>query len=372
MSVRTRPPFRADHVGSFLRPPALLDARERRKKGEISAATLREVEDASIRDIVAFQEDLGLQGITDGEFRRTYFHIDFLEQLVGVETKGGISVAFHSAAGEVDFAPPVMHVTGPLRHVKPIQVADFNFLRSVTRRTPKVTIPSPTMLHFRGGREAISREAYPDMELFFADVAAAYRAEIRALADAGCRYLQLDDTNLAYLCDEKMREGARKRGDDPNELPRRYARLINAAIAERPTDMTVCVHLCRGNFKSAWVAEGGYEPVAEVLFNELAVDGYFLEYDDARSGDFAPLRFVPKGKIVVLGLVTTKLDTLESGDMLKRKIDEAAKLIPLEQLCLSPQCGFSSTVHGNAIAREAQAAKLRLVVDTAKAVWGTA
>jgi 5-methyltetrahydropteroyltriglutamate--homocysteine methyltransferase len=372
MSVRTRPPFRADHVGSFLRPPALLDARERRKKGEISAATLREVEDVSIRDIVAFQEDLGLQGITDGEFRRTYFHIDFLEQLVGVETKGGISVAFHSAAGNVDFAPPVMHITGPLRHVKPIQVADFKFLQSVARRTPKVTIPSPTMLHFRGGREAISREAYPDMETFFADVAAAYRAEIRALADAGCRYLQLDDTNLAYLCDEKMREGARKRGDDPNELPRRYARLINAAIADRPADMTVCVHLCRGNFRSAWVAEGGYEPVAEVLFNELAVDGYFLEYDDARSGDFAPLRFVPKGKIVVLGLVTTKLDTLESADALKRKIDEAAKLIPLEQLCLSPQCGFSSTVHGNAIAREAQAAKLRLVVDTAKAVWGTA
>jgi 5-methyltetrahydropteroyltriglutamate--homocysteine methyltransferase len=372
MSVRTRPPFRADHVGSFLRPQALLDARERRKKGEISAAALREVEDVAIRDVVRFQEDAGLQGVTDGEFRRTYFHIDFLEQLAGVETRGGISVAFHSAGGNVDFAPPVMHITGKVRHVKPIQLADFQFLKSVTKRTPKVTIPSPTMLHFRGGREAISREAYPDMEMFFADVAAAYRAEIRALADAGCRYLQLDDTNLAYLCDEKMREGARKRGDDPNELPRRYARLINAAIADRPTDMTVCVHLCRGNFKSAWVAEGGYEPVAEVLFNDLAVDGYFLEYDDARSGDFAPLRFVPKGKIIVLGLVTTKLDTLESGDALKRKIGDAAKLIPLEQLCLSPQCGFSSTVHGNAIAREAQAAKLRLVVDTAKAVWGTA
>jgi 5-methyltetrahydropteroyltriglutamate--homocysteine methyltransferase len=372
MSVRTRPPFRADHVGSFLRPLALLAARERRKTGDISAAALREVEDVAIRDIVRFQEDLGLQGVTDGEFRRTYFHIDFLEQLAGVETKGGISVAFHSAAGNVDFAPPVMHVTGPLRHVKPIQVADFKFLQSVTRRTPKVTIPSPTMLHFRGGRDAINREAYPDMEMFFADVAAAYRAEIRSLADAGCRYLQLDDTNLAYLCDEKMREGARKRGDDPNELPRRYARLINAAIADRPADMTVCVHLCRGNFKSAWVAEGGYEPVAEVLFNELAVDGYFLEYDDARSGDFAPLRFVPKGKIVVLGLVTTKLDTLESGDALKRKIDDAARLIPLEQLCLSPQCGFSSTVHGNAIARDAQAAKLRLVVETARDVWGHA
>ena len=372
MTIRKSPPFRADHVGSFLRPLALLDARERTRKGELSRRQLREIEDAAIRDIVRFQEDLGLTGITDGEFRRTYFHIDFLEQLAGVETRGGISMHFHGAAGDVDFAPPVMHVTGPVRHIKPIQVDDFKFLQSVTRRTPKVTIPSPTMLHFRGGREAISREAYPDLEVFFADVAAAYRAEIRALGDAGCRYLQLDDTNLAYLCDEKMREGARQRGDDPNELPRRYARLINAAIGERPADMTVCVHLCRGNFKSAWVAEGGYEPVAEVLFNDLAVDGYFLEYDDARSGDFAPLRFVPKGKTVVLGLVTTKLDQLESGDALKRKIDEAAHLIPLDQLCLSPQCGFSSTVHGNQIAREAQAAKLRLVVETSREVWGTA
>ena len=369
MSARSKPPFRADNVGSFLRPPELLDARERRRKGEISREALRAVEDTAIRDIVRFQEDLGLTGITDGEFRRTYFHVDFLEQLAGVETKGGISLHFHSAKGDVDFAPPVMHVTGPVRHVKPIQVDDFRFLQSVTRRTPKVTIPSPTMLHFRGGREAISREAYPDLEKFFADVAAAYRAEIRALAEAGCRYLQLDDTNLAYLCDEKMREGARQRGDDPNELPRRYARLINAAIAGHSPEMTICVHLCRGNFKSAWVAEGGYEPVAEVLFNDLKVDGYFLEYDDARSGDFAPLRFVPRGKIVVLGLVTTKLDQLESRDMLKRKIDEAAKLMPLDQLCLSPQCGFSSTVHGNVIAREAQAAKLRLVVETAREVW---
>jgi len=370
MSLRSTPPFRADHVGSFLRPAALLDARERHHNGAIDRAQLRAVEDAAIRDIVRFQEDLGLQGITDGEFRRTYFHIDFLEQLAGVETKGGIAVSFHSKAGNVDFAPPVMKVAAPVRHVKPIQVDDFKFLQSVTRKMPKVTIPSPTMLHFRGGREAISRDAYPDLELFFADVAAAYRAEINALADAGCRYLQLDDTNLAYLCDEKMREGARQRGDDPNELPRRYARLINAAISGRPAGMTICVHLCRGNFKSAWVAEGGYEPVAEVLFNELQVDGYFLEYDDARSGDFAPLRFVPKGKVVVLGLVTTKLDTLESKDALKHKIDEAAKRVPLDQLCLSPQCGFSSTVHGNEIAREAQAAKVRLVVETAREVWG--
>lgn len=370
MALRLTPPYRADHVGSFLRPVELLDARERAQKGDITRSQLREVEDAAIRDIVRFQEDLGLEGITDGEFRRTYFHIDFLEQLSGVETKGGISMSFHSAAGNVDFAPPVMRVTAPVRHVKPIQVEDFKFLRSVTQRTPKVTIPSPTMLHFRGGREAISREAYPDLEQFFADVATAYRAEIRALAAAGCTYLQLDDTNLAYLCDAKMREGAKARGDDPDELPRRYARLINAAIADHPPGMTFCVHLCRGNFKSAWVAEGGYEPVAEVLFNELNVDGYFLEYDDARSGDFSPLRFVPPDKTVVLGLVTTKLGELESKDDLKRKIDQAAKLLPLDQLCLSPQCGFSSTVHGNEIAREAQAAKLRLIIETAEEVWG--
>jgi 5-methyltetrahydropteroyltriglutamate--homocysteine methyltransferase len=227
------------------------------------------------------------------------------------------------------------------------------------------------MLHFRGGRSAISSEAYPDLEQFYEDVAAAYRTELKALGKAGATYVQLDDTNLAFLCDERMRDGARQRGDDPNELPRRYARLINAAIARRPKGMTICVHLCRGNFKSAWVAEGGYEPVAEVLFNELKVDGYFLEYDDARSGDFAPLRHVPKNKIVVLGLVTTKLSQMESKDDLKRRLDEAAKFMPLEQVCLSPQCGFSSTVHGNTIAIEAQAAKLRLVVETAREVWGS-
>ena len=368
--LRSAPPFRADHVGSFLRPKALLDAREQRRLGTITAADLRRTEDTAIRDIVRFQEDLGLRGITDGEFRRTYFHIDFLEQLEGVETKGGLTVAFHSAEGNVDFSPPVMHVTSKIRHVKPIQVPDFAFLKSITTQTPKVSIPSPTMLHFRGGRAAISRDAYPDLEAFYTDIAEAYRVELKALSDAGCTYVQLDDTNLAYLCDAKMREGARSRGDDPNELPRRYAQLINAAIAERPAGMTICVHLCRGNFKSAWAAEGGYEPVAEVLFNELEVDGYFLEYDDARSGDFAPLRHVPKDKTVVLGLVTTKLDRLETKDDLKRRIDAAAKFMPLGQMALSPQCGFSSTVHGNAIHVEAQAAKLRLVVETARDVWG--
>jgi 5-methyltetrahydropteroyltriglutamate--homocysteine methyltransferase len=367
---RAEPPFRADHVGSFLRPGFLLDAREKFRKGDIAADELRKVEDQAIRAIVRFQEDAGLRGITDGEFRRTYFHIDFLTQLEGVETKGGIAVSFHSNAGNVDFAPPVMHVTSKVRHVTDIQRRDFEFLQSVTKQTPKVTIPSPTMLHFRGGRHAISKDAYPDLEAFYADVAAAYRDELQSLGRAGCRYVQLDDTNLAYLCDEKMREGARARGDDPNELPRRYAALINAAIRDRPAGMRVCVHLCRGNFKSAWAAEGGYEPVAEVLFNELDVDGYFLEYDDARSGDFAPLRFLPKNRTVVLGLVSTKLDRMETKDELKRRIDEAAKFAPIDQFCISPQCGFSSTVHGNDIHVETQAAKLRLCVEVANEVWG--
>ena len=365
-----RPPFRADHVGSFLRPPELLVARERFRLGEIDRAALRAVEDQAIRDVVKMQEDAGLLGITDGEFRRTFFHVDFLEQLAGVATKGAVTVKFHNRAGDVDFAPPIMSVTGKVAHVRPIQRDDFQFLASVTTKTPKVSIPSPTMLHFRGGRAAISEEAYPDLDRFFDDVAAAYRAEVRSLAAAGCRYLQLDDTNLAYLCDPEMRRGVSARGDDPDELPRRYARFINAAIAERPAGLTICVHLCRGNFKSAWVAEGSYEPVAEVLFNELAVDGYFLEYDDERSGDFAPLRFVPRDKRVVLGLVSSKLGALEDVDALARRIDEAARFVPIGQLALSPQCGFSSTAHGNQITPEVQSAKLRLVVETAREVWG--
>ena len=365
-----QPPFRADHVGSFLRPKYLIEAREAAQRGELSAAELRAVEDRAIREVVKLQQDIGLRGITDGEFRRTFFHVDFLTQLDGVVEKGGMPVKFHKAGGDIDYAPPVMQVTGKVRHSRPIQRRDFEFLQSVTDRTPKVTIPSPTMLHFRGGRGAISREAYPQLDAFYDDVAAAYAEEIRDLAAAGCSYLQLDDTNLAYLCDARQREAARARGDDPDELPLRYARLINAAIADRPPGMTICVHLCRGNFRSSWAAEGGYEPVARVLFNELKVDGYFLEYDDARSGDFAPLRHVPPGKKVVLGLVTTKLNQLETIDELKRRIDEAARFMPLEQLCLSPQCGFSSTVHGNDVAVEMQRKKLQLVVDTARSVWG--
>jgi 5-methyltetrahydropteroyltriglutamate--homocysteine methyltransferase len=365
-----RPPFRADHVGSFLRPRYLLDAREQAARGAITAAALREIEDRAIRDIVTFQQDLGLHGITDGEFRRTYFHVDFLTELDGVVEKGGIPVKFHTASGDIDYAPPVMRVIDRVRRVRPIQRRDFEFLKSVTRQTPKVTIPSPTMLHFRGGRDGISRAAYPDLDAFYSDVAQAYAEEIADLAAAGCTYLQLDDTNLAYLCDTTQREAARKRGDDPDQLPLHYARLINAAIAQRPPGMRVCIHLCRGNFKSSWAAEGGYEPVARVLFNELDVDGYFLEYDDARSGDFEPLRHVPPGKTVVLGLVTTKLNQLETMDSLRARIDEAARFLPLEQMCLSPQCGFSSTVHGNDVAVDMQAQKLRLVVDTARAVWG--
>jgi 5-methyltetrahydropteroyltriglutamate--homocysteine methyltransferase len=365
-----RPPFRADHVGSFLRPKRLLEARGRCARGEIPAEALREVEDGAVREIVNFQQDLGLRGITDGEFRRTYFHVDFLTQLDGVVEKGGLPVKFHKIGGELDYAPPVMQVTERVRRSHPIQRRDFEFLKSVTSQTPKVTIPSPTMLHFRGGRAGISQTAYPDLEAFYADVAQAYSQEIADLAAAGCHYLQLDDTNLAYLCDPVQREAARARGDDPDELPLRYARLINAAIAHRPPGMRICIHLCRGNFKSSWAAEGGYEPVARVLFNELNVDGYFLEYDDARSGDFEPLRHVPRGKQVVLGLVTTKLNQLETVEELKKRIDQAERYLALDQICLSPQCGFSSTVHGNDVAVAMQAKKLKVVVDTARAIWG--
>jgi 5-methyltetrahydropteroyltriglutamate--homocysteine methyltransferase len=371
MTTRTTPPFRADHVGSFLRPKFLLDARARKASGEISAEQLRAVEDKAIAEIVKFQEDVGLQSITDGEFRRTYFHIDFLDQLGGVKTD--IPVTITKPDGTQELAPPVMRVTGKVRHAKDIQRADFEYLKSQVSpgHTPKVTIPSPTMLHFRGGRAGISREAYPELEPdFYDDVAAAYGDELRSLAAAGCTYVQMDDTNMAYLCDEKMREAARARGDDPNELPHRYAKFINKVVAHKPAGMTLAMHLCRGNFKSTHAAAGNYEPVAEALLKEMDLDAYFMEYDDDRSGDFRPLRFLPKGKIVVLGLVTTKFGALESKDDLKRRIDEASRYAPLEQLCLSPQCGFSSTVHGNDIAVEAQRAKLRLVVEVAQEVWG--
>jgi len=373
MSQRQQPPFRADHVGSFLRPKYLLDAREQYAQKAIDAAQLRTVEDRAIAEIVKFQEDIGLRSVTDGEFRRTYFHIDFLEQLGGVKTD--IPVTIKKPDGTEELAPPVMRVIDKVRHVKDIQRADFEYLKSQVSagHTPKVTIPSPTMLHFRGGRAGISREHYPELDpVFYDDVARAYGEELQSLYDAGCRYVQMDDTNMAYLCDEKMREAARSRGDDPDELPHRYAGFINKVVAHKPPGMTLAMHLCRGNFKSTHAASGNYEPVAEALLAEMHLDAYFMEYDDDRSGDFRPLRYLPKGKIVVLGLVTTKFGEMESKDLLKRRIDEASKYAPLEQLALSPQCGFSSTVHGNNIAVEAQRAKLRLVVEVARDVWGEA
>ena len=365
-----RPPFRADHVGSLLRPAELLEARERHQRGDIDAGTLRRIEDDCIRHVVKLQEDAGLQSVTDGEYRRFVFHIDFLKHLHGVEERGGIATRFHKRDGEVDYAPPRLVVTDKLHHARPIQRADFEFLQSVTSRTPKVSIPSPTMVHFRGGRQGIDEQVYPDLDEFFADLAGCYRDELADLYEAGCRYLQLDDTNLAYLCDPVQRAAARERGDDPDELPRTYAHLINASLQGRAEDMTACIHLCRGNFRSAWIAEGSYEPVADVLFNAIDVDGFFLEYDDERSGDFAPLRFVPKHKTVVLGLVTSKSAVLESKDELKRRIEEASKYIDLDQLCLSPQCGFASSAYGNELTEADEFAKLRLVVETAEEVWG--
>ena len=371
MTHRDKPPFRADHVGSFLRPKYLLDAREQRAKGQINAEQLRLVEDKAVTEIVQFQQSVGLQSITDGEYRRTYFHLDFLEQLGGVKTDIPFTVI--RPDGSEELAPPVIKVVGKVSHARNIQLADFEYLKSQVGAglTPKVTIPSPTMLHFRGGRAGISREAYPELDpAFYDDVARAYGQELQSLADAGCSYVQMDDTNLAYLCDEKMREAARQRGDDPNELPHRYAGFINKVVAHKPAGMTLAMHLCRGNFKSTHAAAGNYEPVAEALLSEMQLDAYFMEYDDERSGDFRPLRFLPKGKTVVLGLVTTKFGAMESKDALKRRIDEAAKFAPMDQLCLSPQCGFSSTVHGNNIAVEDQRNKLRLVVETAAEVWG--
>jgi 5-methyltetrahydropteroyltriglutamate--homocysteine methyltransferase len=346
-----------------------LEARDQCRQHKISSDQLRAVEDRCIRDVVRRQESVGLQSVTDGEFRRTFFHIDFLERLEGVTVSGSIEAKFKTHGGDISFAPPRLAVTGKLRHKQDIQRADFEFLKSVTTGTPKVTIPSPTMVHFRGGRQAVDLNAYPDLDEFFADLAACYRAEIDSLYRAGSRYIQLDDTNLAYLCDPQLRAGVKARGDDPDVLPRAYAALINQVIDSRPPDLTIAVHLCRGNFRSAWVAEGSYEPVAEVLFNELNVDAYFLEYDDERSGDFAPLRFVPANKTIVLGLVTTKLGALETTQDLTVRIQHAGRYVPLAQLCLSPQCGFSSTVEGNQISEEQQWAKLERIVATARDVW---
>ena len=368
----TKLPSRADHVGSFLRPRSVIEARTHRAADNIDYEQLRAIEDEAIAELIEWEESLGLQAITDGEFRRYFFHTDFLLQLAGVEETGGIKKAFKNDKGvDVHFAPPKIVITGKVEHVKPIQRRDYEFLASHTTRTPKVAIPSPTMLHFRAGRAGIPEDVYPEMQDFYDDVAAAYRVEIADLADAGCRYIQLDDTNLAYLCDASHRQDAENRGMNPDAITHDYAQLINASFAGAPADMVRAMHLCRGNFRSSWAAEGGYEPVAEVMFNACDIDAFFLEYDDARSGDFAPLRFLPKGKTVVLGLVSTKLGEIESKDEIKRRIDEAAKFADIDQLALSPQCGFASTVHGNDITTEQQAAKIRLCVEVAEEVWGS-
>jgi 5-methyltetrahydropteroyltriglutamate--homocysteine methyltransferase len=367
--------YRADHVGSLLRPAELLQARERHEIGELSDRELSAVEDRCIRAAVKMQEDIGLRAVTDGEYRRKLWNVDFVRKFDGVVVKEGFAadadMSFQGGDGNVQRSPTRFAIVGKLRRVREHEVANFKFTKSVTKVTAKLSIPSPSVLHFRGGRGGVSTAAYPDMDEFFADLARVYHEEIDALAAVGCRYLQLDDTNLAYLCDPKMREGARKIGEDPDKLPLLYANLINRCVEGRPSDMVVCTHLCRGNFASAWVAEGGYDPVAEVLFNELQVDGYFLEFDSPRAGNFAPLRYLPKGKRIMLGLVTSKTGALENPDDIKRRIDEAAKIAPLDQLGIAPQCGFSSTVLGNKLTIDEQIAKLKLVVDVARDIWGT-
>jgi 5-methyltetrahydropteroyltriglutamate--homocysteine methyltransferase len=350
-----KPPFRADQVGSLLRPPPLALARKNNDLG---------TQQRLIREVVAKQEAIGLESITDGEFSRDWWHLDFLAGLEGVTVRENPGPKF----GGTEEQPPIPAVTGKLRYAKPVMVDDFSFLRSVTRRTAKFTIPSPSMLHLRAGRAGISRQIYPDLAEFWADAAAAYRAAIAAFAAAGCTYLQLDDVAFAYLCDPKIRETCRRNGDDPETLPRTYADTINRALEGRPSGMAITMHTCRGNFKSAWVAEGGYEPVAEAMFS-TAVDGFFMEFDSARAGGFEPLRFMPRGKKAVLGLVSSKTGKLESREELKRKLDEAQKFVPLDDLCLSPQCGFSSTHHGNQLTEDEQWRKLERVVEVAKEIW---
>jgi 5-methyltetrahydropteroyltriglutamate--homocysteine methyltransferase len=373
LALRTIPPFRADHVGSLLRPPALLQAREDAAAGRITQDGLRAVEDDAIRDAVRMQEEIGLQAATDGEFRRGSWHLDFIFQLGGIKRMADekLKVAFHSDQGDVEAVFSGMHVDGKVGLEHPIFDRDFTFLaETVGSATAKLTIPSPSMVHYRGGRASIDSSVYPELGSFWSDLTAAYREEVHALGELGCTYLQLDDTSLAYLNDPTERESLARRGGDAEHQHLDYIRHFNEAIADRPEGMTVTTHTCRGNFRSSWVAEGGYDYVAEALFNELDVDGFFLEFDDERSGTFEPLRFVPKGKLVVLGLVTTKRGELEAKDELKRRLEEATRYIDLDQLCLSPQCGFSSTVEGNALTHDEQVAKLRLVVETAQDVWG--
>ena len=376
MSQRKKPPFRGDHIGSLLRPEKLLESRTKLKTGKISAEELRDHENECIREVVKLQESVGLMSITDGEFRRESFHVDFISQIKNVTSSwdfdDAVQLGIDGKAGQDKQMPYIPYINGKMdRPVGGIEVENFKFTSSLTDQTVKVTIPSPTMTHFRGGREAINEEVYPDMEDFFSDLARLYREELSELGSHGCSYVQFDDTNLAYLCDEKMRKNARQLGEDPDELPATYAALINDSIRDRPENMSVCIHLCRGNAKSQWFASGGYEPVAEKMFSLTDVDGFFLEYDDERSGGFEPLRFVPKGnKMVVLGLVTTKFNVIESKDELKRRVEEAAKYVDIDQLALSPQCGFSSNAVGNLITVDDQIAKIQLVLETAEEIWG--
>ena len=373
MTRRSVAPFRADHVGSLLRPAALLHARAAHAAGEIDDEALRQVEDTSIEAVARMQGDVGLQTVTDGEFRRTSWHMDFIYQLGGIDkTDDKLAVHFRNKTETLDFESAALSVHDRISLPDTIFGEAFGFLRqhASSGQTPKLTIPSPNMVHYRGGRASIDPAVYPDLDLFWADLTAAYAEEVRRLGELGCTYLQLDDTSLAYLNDPQQRAMVAEQGGDPDHQHEQYIRNINAALAGRPEGMQVTTHLCRGNFRSLWTAEGGYEFVAEALFSQLEVDGFFLEYDDERSGGFEPLRFVPAGKQVVLGLVTTKNGALESKDDLKRRIDEAATFVPLEQLCLSPQCGFSSTVEGNALTYEDEVAKLRLIVETAQEVWG--
>ena len=370
---RTKPPFRADHVGSLLRPARVLQARDDFARGDIQASELRAVEDDAIREVVRRQEEVGLQSATDGELRRASWHMDFIYSLDGISKEAGhIAVVFHNADGDIEFTPAALHVDGKLGVSETIFGDDFAFLReSVTRNVPKLTIPSPSMVHYRGGKAAIDESVYPELDAFWADLTAAYAEELRRLGELGCTYLQFDDTSLAYMNDPHQREYVASIGGDPERQHVEYIRHINEALAGRPDGMTVTTHMCRGNFRSSWAAEGGYDFVAEALLNELEVDGFFMEWDDERSGGFEPLRFLPKGeKCVVLGLVTTKRGELESKDELKRRIEQAARFAPLEQLCLSPQCGFSSTVEGNRLSEDDQWRKLRLIVEVAEEVWG--
>ena len=360
-----QPPFRADHVGSLLRPKALRNAREAFKRGSLDSAALRRMEDRAIAAAIVRQEAIGLQSVTDGEMRRDYWHLDFVKQLDGVALTENPGAKFTTDGAQ----PPIATVVGKVRFAHPIMVEDFAFLKRATKRTAKMTIPSPTILHLRGGRSAISRGVYPDLEAFWADTLVAYRQVLKSFADAGCTYLQLDDVGFSYLCDPKFRQTCIDNGDDPKAIPRKYVDVINAVLTDRPQGLAVTMHTCRGNFRSSWVAQGGYESVAETMF-QAAIDGFFMEFDDERSGGFEPLRFLPEGRKVVLGLVTTKLGQIESKDALKRRIDQAAKFVPLDNLCLSPQCGFSSTHEGNKLSEDDQWRKLELVVEVAREVWG--